>query len=135
MGTSRTSGHHRVIGPHEPVFDRYLAGNEVDQPAMNEMRTDSPRSTLVKHDTLGFYAWKTADAGSDGNTGAQPCLLIHVREPRVFACLTGSVESEHDERVHLPLDLMINAFCRIEPVLVISGLHLTCDSALLVARV
>ena len=49
--------------------------------------------------------------------------------------LPGSIESEDDERVDLPLGLVIDPLTGIEAIFVVCGLHFARDSAFLVARV
>src|SRR3546814_12587581 len=71
---------HRVIGPHQTVFDRNLSGDEVDQTAVNEVRGNATRPLFVQYDRFAGDAGQAADARTDRATGPQP---IRSEERRV----------------------------------------------------
>ena len=49
MRPGRTGSDYRMVGAHQAVFDRHLSRGEVDQPAMDEVRTDPPRPFFRQH--------------------------------------------------------------------------------------
>ena len=70
MGTCGAGSDHRVIGAFEAVFDRNIAGKQVNQGARNKKRTDPPRSFFMQGDGSRLNGGQTADAGAGKNTGA-----------------------------------------------------------------
>ena len=131
----RAGGDHRVVGAHQPIFDRDLARDQVDQPAVDEMRRDAARPLFEADDRLALDPRQAADARADRAAGAQPLLLAHLGQPRILQRLAGGIDAVDDERIDLALDLVIDTLARIEAVGVVGGLHLAGDAALLVARV
>ena len=69
VSAGRAGGDHRVVGAHQPVFDRHLAGSEIDQPAMDEVRAHTPRPLLRQHQGFTFDPRQPADPGADGDSG------------------------------------------------------------------
>ena len=67
--------------------------------------------------------------------GAQPRRLVHVGEAGILDRLAGGVDAVDDERVDLPLDLVVDALVGIEAIFMIGRLHLAGDAAFLVAGV
>ncbi len=55
-------------------------------------------------------------------------------QPGIFERLPGGIDAEDDERIDLPLDLVVDALVRIESVFVVGRLDLAGDAALLVRR-
>src|SRR5947209_5057203 len=135
VSAGRAGGHDRVVGAHQPVLDRHLAGDEVDQSPMDEMRADTARALLVKYEAFALDAGKPADARADRHTRSQLGRLVHVGEPGILHRLARGIEPEDDEGVHLALDLVVNALGRVETIFVIGRFDLARDAAFLVARV
>src|SRR6185437_12551114 len=61
--------------------------------------------------------------------------LVHVGEARILQRLSGGIEAIDDERIDLPLNLVIDPFAGIEAIFVIGRLHLASDGAFLIAGV
>ena len=129
MGAGRAGGDDRVVGAHQAVFDRDLARDQVDQPAVDEMRADPARALFVEDDRFLLDAGKAADAGADRHAGAIALLLAHLGEARILERLAGRVEAVDDERIDLPLHLVVDALARIEAIFVLGRLHLAGDLA------
>ena len=55
-------------------------------------------------------------------------------EAGILDRLAGGVDAVDDERIDLPLDLVIDALARVEAIFVIGRLHLAGDLAGIVAR-
>src|SRR3546814_6547037 len=94
-----------MVRPHQPVVDRHLAGDEVDEPAVHEMRGDAAWPLFIKNDGFAFDAGQSADSRADRAARAQPFFLGHVEKSRILDHLTGRVDSIDDERIDLALDL------------------------------
>ena len=124
-----------MIGAHQPVFDRDLTRDEVDEPSMHEMGADTPRAVFVQVDALLFDPRQSADARADRRAGAQPRRLVHVGEPRVLDRLPRRIQAVNDECIDLPLRLVVDTLGRIEAIFVVRRLHLARDAAFLVAGV
>src|SRR5690606_32620838 len=114
---------------------RDLAADQVDQPPVDEVRADTARSLLVQHERFALDPRKTADARADRAAGAEAGRLVHVEEARVLDRLPCGIEAVDDERIDLPLDLVIDPLAGIEAVLMVRRLDLAGDAALLVRRV
>ena len=112
MGAGRAGGDDRMVGAHQAVFDRDLAGDEVDQPAVDEMRADPARPLLVEDERFLLDPGQAADAGADRDAGAEALLLAHVGEAGILERLAGGVEAVDDERIDLALDLVVDALVR-----------------------
>jgi len=120
-----------MVRPHQAIFDGNLAGNQIDEPAMHEMRRHAARPAFVQHDGFAGDAGQAADARTDERAGAQPLLLAHAGETGIFQRLAGGVDAIDDEGIDLPLNLVIDPEIRIK----ILRLHLARDGAGIVARV
>ena len=135
MRARRAGGDHRMVRAHQAVLDRDLAGDQVDQPPVHEVRADASRAALVQYDRFRFDARQPADARADRTARTKPGLFVHLRQPGILDRLAGGIDAEHDERIDLALDLVIDPLVRIEPIRVIGRLHLAGDATLLVRRV
>jgi hypothetical protein len=124
-----------VVRAHQSVFDTDLAGDEVDQAAVDKVRADAARPFFGQHQAFAFDAWQAADPRPNGATGTQPHRFGHVGQAGILDRLPGRIDPVDDERVNLPLDLVINPLVRVESVFVIGRLDLAGDAALLVRRV
>ena len=119
-----------MVGAHQAVFDRNLARDEVDQPAMDEVRADPPRALSPPAPAISLsIPGKAADARADRDAGALLRLLVHVGQAGVFERLAGGVDGVDDERVDLALDLVVDALVGIEAIFVIGRLHFAGDLA------
>ena len=127
VGAGRAGGDHRMVGTHQPIFDRDLAGDEVDQPAVDEVRADPARPLLVQHEALALDARQAADARADRNAGAQPRRFVHLGQPGVLDRLARGIDAVDDERIDLALDLVVDALVGIEAIFVVGRLHLAGD--------
>ena len=134
VGTGRAGGDDGVVGAHQAIFDRDLARDEIDQPAVDEMRADPARPVFVEDDRFGFNPGQAADARADRDASAQPLFLAHVGETGILDRLAGGVDAVDDERVDLALDLVIHPLARIEAIFMVGRLQLAGDLAGIVAR-
>src|SRR4028118_940364 len=89
MGAGRAGRHHGMVRAHQPVFDRDLAGDQVDEAAVDEVRADPPRPLLVEDERFLLDAGKAANARSDRHAGAEAVFLAHVGETRILEGLAG----------------------------------------------
>ena len=133
VGAGGTGSHHRVIRPHQPVFDADLPRDQVDQTAMHEMRGNAVRALLGQHQRFALDTRQTADAAANGAAGAQTRDLIHFGKASVFQRLPGGINAKDDERVDLTLNLVVHPLVGVEAIFVVSRLHFASDVAL-VAR-
>ena len=99
---------------------------------MHEVRGDAPGAAFVEVDALDLDPRQPTDARTDRAAGALLFGLGHVCEASVFERLASSINAEDNERIDLPLNLVIHAQIGIEPPGVILALHLACDGAFLV---
>src|SRR5436190_9459734 len=135
MRAGRAGGDDGMIRLHQAVFDRNLPGNEIDQPAVHEVRADPARPFLVQDQTLALYPGKTANPRADRAARAQLGRLVHVEKARILDRLAGGIDAEDDERIDLALGLVIDPLVRVEAIFMIRRLHFAGDAALLVAGV
>ncbi len=135
MRAGRAGCDDRVVRAHQAVFDGDLAGDEVDQPPVNEMRADAAGPVLVQVDALFFDSGKAADSRADRDSRAVPGCLVHVGEAGILDRLPGGVDPVNDERVDLALDLVVDPLRRIESMFMVRRLDLAGDPALLVAGI
>jgi len=131
MRTGRTGGDDRMIRPHQAVLDRNLPRNQVDEPPVDEMRTHAARTALVQVDRLDLDPRQAADPRADRHARAHPHFLVHLGQPGVFQRLPRGVDAIDDERVDLPLDLVVDALVGIEAIFMVLRLHLARDQAFL----
>src|SRR5690606_8405682 len=75
------------------------------------------------------------DSRTDRATRHEARRFVHVEKACVFNGLSGGVDAINDKGIDLPLDLVIHALVGIEPILVVSRLHLTSDAAFLVRSI
>ena len=117
MGAGRAGGHDRMVGPHQAVFDRNLAGGEVDQPAVDEVRADASRALFRKHERSRFRcpAGRRCPSRSKRRRARVRSSSISV-EAGVLERLAGGVDRVDDERVDLALDLVVDALVGIEAI-------------------
>src|SRR3546814_6058424 len=94
--------------------DLNLAGDEIDQPAVDEMRGYATRALLVKDDRFLLDSRQTADARADRNASAVTLFFAHVGEAGILQRLAGGVYAVDDERIDLPLHLVVDALAGIE---------------------
>src|SRR3546814_15190570 len=99
---------HRVIGPHQTVFDRNLSGDEVDQTAVNEVRGTATRPLFVQSDRFAGDAGQAADARTERATGPQPLFLAHFGQDGLFNTQTGGLATVDDDGIDLDLALGID---------------------------
>ena len=102
---------------------------------MNEVRADPAWSAFLQNDRLAFDPGQTANARTDRTAGAQLEIIIHLIQPGIFQRLTGGIDAENDERIDLALNLVVNAFVRVEPEFVILWLHLARNGAFMIRGV
>ena len=124
-----------MIRTHQPILDRDLARDQVDQAAVNEVGRDPAWPFGRKDQRLALDPGQPADPRTDRASGAQAHCLGHIRQPGVLDRLSGGVDAINDERIDLTLDLVINPQIGIEAVFVVGRLHLAGDPALLVAGI
>src|SRR3546814_6552322 len=89
--------------------DLNLARDEIDQPAVDEMRGYATRALLVKDDRFLLDSRQTADARADRNASAVTLFVAHVGEAGILQRLAGGVYAVDDERIELPLHLVVDA--------------------------
>ncbi len=136
MGAGRASGDHRMVRPHQPVFDRHLAGDEVDQAAVDEVRADPARPLFVQDERSRFSMPGRPPMPEPIDTPARSRVcLVHLDQAGVLDRLAGGIDAVDDERVDLALDLVVDALVGIEAIFMVGRLHLAGDAALLVAGV
>ncbi len=135
MRAGRTGGDDGVVRPHQPVFDLHLARDQIDQPAVHEMRGNATRSLFVQDDRFACDSRQAADPGPDRAAGAEALLLGHVEQPGILERLTGGIDAIDDERIDLALHLVIDALAGIESIFMVRGLHLAGDAAGIIARI
>jgi hypothetical protein len=63
------------------------------------------------------------------HAGAVALFLAHVGEAGILERLAGGVDAVDDERIDLPLDLVIDALAGIEAIFMVRRLHLAGDLA------
>ncbi|MCY1172102.1 hypothetical protein D9M73_122310 [compost metagenome] len=135
MRAGRASGDDGMVGAHQTVFDLHLAGDQVDQATMHEMRGDAARAAFVQHDRFAGDARQAANARSDRAARAELLFLGHVEQAGIFQRLSGGIDAIDDERIDLALHLMVDALAGVETVRMVGRLHLARDSAGIVGRV
>ena len=54
-----------MVRAHQAIFDRHLAGNEVDQAAVDEVRRHAAGALFVQDDGFAFDPRKSANARPD----------------------------------------------------------------------
>src|SRR6476646_10676787 len=105
-----------MIWAHQAIFDRDLAGSQVDQPAVDEVRTDAPRAFLGQHQGFTFNARKATNARADRHAGTLLKVVVHLGQPGIFERLAGRVDGVDGEGIDLTLDLVIDTLVGIEAV-------------------
>jgi hypothetical protein len=134
VGAGGAGGDDRVIGAHQAVFDRDLAGNEVDQATVHEMRADAARPLFVQDQRFfSIPASRRSRSRSRRRRDSGPPPTC--REAGILDRLAGRVDAVDDERIDLALDLVIDALARIEAEFVIRRLDLAGDLAGLIGRI
>ncbi len=133
--TGRAGGDHRMVGTHQTVLDRNLAGNQVDEAAMDEVRANAARPLVGQHQRFAFDARQATDPRTDGATGAQTLFLAHIVEARIAQRLAGGGNAIDDEGIDLTLDLVIHVQARIIAIFMVGGLHFAGDAALIFAGI
>src|SRR3546814_4767995 len=78
---------------------------------------------------------QTADARADRNASAVTLFVAHVGEAGILQRLAGGVYAVDDERIDLPLHLVVDALAGIEAVFVVGRLYLARDMAGIVGRI
>src|SRR5262249_42341613 len=66
---------------------------------------------------------------------AEAGRLVHFGQPGILDRLAGGIDPEHDERIDLALDLVIDPLVRIEAVFVIGRLHFAGNAAFIVGSI
>jgi hypothetical protein len=113
---SRTSRDDGVIGAFEPMSDRHLAAGEIDQPAGDEERRDTPRPLLVQRHRGLVDAAETTDARADQYAGVDLVLVGLGRPAGVPQRLAGGGHREDNKVVDLALLLRLYPLVGIERV-------------------
>src|SRR5215207_2765940 len=70
VSSRRAGGDDCMVGAHEAVFDGYLAGDQVDQAPVHEVRADPAWTLLVKDEALALDSRKATDPRTDRAAGA-----------------------------------------------------------------
>ena len=109
-----------MVRAHQAIFDRHLAGGEVDQATVDEVRGDPARPLFVQVDEFDLDPRQAADARTDRHPARMRVFLVHVGEACVLERLAGGVDSVDDEGIDLALDLVIDPFVGIESILMIA---------------
>src|SRR3546814_14756234 len=115
--------------------DLNLARDEIDQPAVDEMRGYATRALLVKDDRFLLDSRQTADARADRNASAVTLFVAHVGEAGILQRLAGGVYAVDAERIDLPLHMVVEPRAGIEAVVVVGRLHLPRDRARIAGRI
>mmetsp|Transcript_29164 Transcript_29164/g.56280 ORF Transcript_29164/g.56280 Transcript_29164/m.56280 type:complete len:257 (+) Transcript_29164:2006-2776(+) len=114
MSTRRTSRHHRMVRAFEPIADRHLTRDQVDQSAGHKEGRHTAGTFLFHHNGGVGDGVQTTNARADQNTGTLQALGI-VRGPsRILNRLLGGGHAEHDKGVDLTLFLGLHVFVRIK---------------------
>ena len=108
-------GHHRVVWALEAVFDREMAGGEVDQRRRDEERRQAPGLSLEHLRRRFEDRLQAADAGADHHAGGAAILLRIGLPAGILDRLGGGDQGEMDEPVHLLLVLNRDPFGDVEP--------------------
>ncbi len=82
MRAGRAGGDHRMVGAHQPVFDRDLARDEVDQPAVDEVRADTGPGPSRPAPGFRFRSPASRRCPSRSNTPARSFILVACRSGR-----------------------------------------------------
>ncbi len=135
MRAGRACGHDRVIRPHQPVFDRNLTRNQVDEASVDEMGGNPFRPLFGEYQRFAFDSRQPADPRTDRTARAKTLRLAHIGQPGVFERLSGGIDAIDDERIDLALDLVIDALARIEAVFVIGRLYFAGIIGVEIARI
>ena len=136
MGAGRAGGDHRMVRAHQPVFDRHLAGDEVDQPAVDEVRADPARALFVRARAIRFSMPGRPPMPEPIEQPARSRVcFVHLGQAGVLDRLAGGIDAVDDERIDLALDLVVDALVRVEAIFMVGRLHFAGDAALLVAGV
>src|SRR5690349_23667117 len=117
-----------MVGSHQAMLDRNLAGDEVDQPPVHEVRADAAGAILEKIDAFLFDPWEAADARTDRATCAKLGRFVHVGETGVLDRLPSGIDPINDEWIDLALDLVIYPLGRVETIFMVGGLYLAGDA-------
>lgn len=124
-----------MIGPHQPIFDGDLTRDQVDEPAMDEVGRDPARALMLQHQRFALDARQPANARADRAARAQPLGLAHLGQAGIFQRLARRIDAEDDERIDLPLDLVVNAQIGVESPFMVLGFHFAGNAAGIIARV
>ena len=97
---------------------------------MDEVWANPARTLFVQNDGFKLNTRQSADPRTDRAARAYLRGLIYIGQPGIFERLASGIDAVNDERIHLPLDLMIDPFARIEAPRVIGGFHFASNRAL-----
>ena len=101
MGPGRTGRHNRVVRPLEPILDRHLTGNQVDQRPGNKEGRHTTRAFFGHHQRGLFNGLQTANARPDHHTGAQLAFLILGFPPGILNGLSRRRDPIEDKVINL----------------------------------
>ena len=122
--TGRTGRDNRVVRPPEAVFDRYVAGHEIDQRRRNKERGDPARTALVHQLVCLNDGFETADARSDHHAGAVLRFTVFRLPAAVLDSKLRGNNAELDETVLLALFARLDEGIHIEAARLVGTRHL-----------
>ena len=128
---------HRMVRAHQAILDRDLARGEIDQPAVDEVQAETRPGPFSRQDRR-FRFRSPADRRCPSRSRPRWRSLrsssISVSPASSSACPAASMGVD-DERIDLPLDLVIDPLVGIEAVRVILGFHFAGDLGLVLGGV
>ena len=80
-----------MVRTHKAIFDADLSGDQVDQPPVDEMRADPPRSLFCQNKRLAFNSGQTTDAGPDRTSGPHLEIVAHLSQAGILERLAGGI--------------------------------------------
>src|SRR5215217_6019174 len=113
MRSGGTSRHNGMIGSLETKLDRHIAGGQIDQPAGNEERRNSPWSAFLENDGGFRDALHPAYARADHHPGRRLVFRAFRFPSGIFERLARGAHGIHDEVVYLALLLRLHPLIRI----------------------
>src|SRR5690606_28677092 len=117
MRAGRAGRGHGVVRALEPVPDRNLAGDEIDDVARDEERADAARAAIAKLVGVFGNALNAADAGADHHAGGAAISLCLRLPARIGQRLIGGGDAIDNEIAHLALLARLQESVRIERAL------------------
>ncbi len=114
MRPSRTSSHDRVVRPLEPIADRHLTRDQVDQRAGHKERAHAARTLFGHHHGGIGNGVQSTDARADQNASALLIFFLGRQPTRILNRLLSGGHAEQDESIDFPLFFRLHVFIGVK---------------------